>query len=109
MVLFDGTAGQRLNLGMSSITGANSGVFIYSPDGSLVTSVGSVPVPGWNIEAGPLTVTGTYAIVIVPATSSTVAMTLTLSADHRVLDGALAARLLGEIVRRIENPFSTVL
>ena len=31
-------------------------------------------------------------------------MSLTLSADHRVVDGALAARLLGEIVRVIERP-----
>lgn len=31
-------------------------------------------------------------------------MTVTLSADHRVLDGALAAQLLAAIVERIENP-----
>lgn len=31
-------------------------------------------------------------------------MTITLSADHRVLDGALAAQLLAAIVERIENP-----
>lgn len=31
-------------------------------------------------------------------------MTLTLTADHRVLDGALAARLLAAIVARLENP-----
>ncbi|HWM15343.1 MAG TPA: 2-oxo acid dehydrogenase subunit E2 [Microbacterium sp.] len=33
-------------------------------------------------------------------------MTATLSADHRVLDGALAAQLLAAFVRRIENPLS---
>lgn len=31
-------------------------------------------------------------------------MTVTLSADHRVMDGALAARLLAAIVERIESP-----
>jgi len=31
-------------------------------------------------------------------------LTVTLSADHRVMDGALAARLLAAIVGRIENP-----
>lgn len=36
-------------------------------------------------------------------------MTLTISADHRAIDGALAARLLGEIVRLIERPMSMVL
>lgn len=32
-------------------------------------------------------------------------ITLTLSLDHRVLDGAQGARFLGEIVNYIENPF----
>ena len=36
-------------------------------------------------------------------------MTLTLSADHRVLDGALAAKLLGEIVKVLETPLVMVL
>jgi pyruvate dehydrogenase E2 component (dihydrolipoamide acetyltransferase) len=31
-------------------------------------------------------------------------MTATLSADHRVIDGALAARFLGEVKRRLEKP-----
>jgi len=33
-------------------------------------------------------------------------MTVTLSADHRVVDGAVAARWLAAFVRRIENPLS---
>ncbi len=33
-------------------------------------------------------------------------MTVTLSADHRVLDGALAAQWLAAFVKRIENPLS---
>ncbi len=33
-------------------------------------------------------------------------MTVTLSADHRVLDGALAAQWLAAFVKRIENPVS---
>lgn len=36
-------------------------------------------------------------------------MTVTLSADHRVLDGALAARWLAAFVARIENPFALLL
>jgi pyruvate dehydrogenase E2 component (dihydrolipoamide acetyltransferase) len=31
-------------------------------------------------------------------------MTVTLSADHRVLDGALASQWLAAFVRRIESP-----
>ncbi len=36
-------------------------------------------------------------------------MTVTLSADHRVLDGALAAQWLAAFVARIENPLSLLL
>jgi len=36
-------------------------------------------------------------------------MTVTLSADHRVLDGALAAEWLAAFVRRIENPLTILL
>jgi pyruvate dehydrogenase E2 component (dihydrolipoamide acetyltransferase) len=31
-------------------------------------------------------------------------MTATLSADHRVVDGAIAARFLADFKRRMENP-----
>ena len=36
-------------------------------------------------------------------------MTLTVSADHRVVDGAIAARLLASVVRRLEAPLLTLL
>lgn len=36
-------------------------------------------------------------------------MTVTLSADHRVLDGALAAEWLAAFVKRIENPVSVLI
>ena len=36
-------------------------------------------------------------------------MTVTLSADHRVIDGAVAAEWMAAFVRRIENPVSTLL
>jgi pyruvate dehydrogenase E2 component (dihydrolipoamide acetyltransferase) len=36
-------------------------------------------------------------------------MTLTLSCDHRVVDGVLGAQLLGEIVRTLENPLALAL
>ena len=31
-------------------------------------------------------------------------MRVTLSSDHRVIDGALAAQFLGEVRRLLENP-----
>ncbi|HEY4226063.1 MAG TPA: dihydrolipoamide acetyltransferase family protein [Pseudolysinimonas sp.] len=36
-------------------------------------------------------------------------MTVTLSADHRVIDGAVAAEWMAAFVRRLENPVSTLL
>jgi pyruvate dehydrogenase E2 component (dihydrolipoamide acetyltransferase) len=36
-------------------------------------------------------------------------MTLTLSCDHRVIDGALGARLLAEVVKGLEHPFLLVI
>jgi pyruvate dehydrogenase E2 component (dihydrolipoamide acetyltransferase) len=36
-------------------------------------------------------------------------MTVTLSADHRVIDGAVAAEWMAAFVRRIENPVTTLL
>lgn len=36
-------------------------------------------------------------------------MTVTLSADHRVIDGAVAARWMAAFVRRIENPLSILI
>jgi pyruvate dehydrogenase E2 component (dihydrolipoamide acetyltransferase) len=35
-------------------------------------------------------------------------MTVTLSCDHRVVDGALGAKLLAEFKRLIENPVMMV-
>ena len=36
-------------------------------------------------------------------------MTVTLSADHRVIDGALAAEWIAAFTRLIENPVSTLI
>ena len=42
-------------------------------------------------------------------TSFAEVMTLTLSCDHRVIDGALGARFLGALRERIEDPFTLLL
>jgi pyruvate dehydrogenase E2 component (dihydrolipoamide acetyltransferase) len=36
-------------------------------------------------------------------------MTVTLSADHRVIDGEVAARWMAAFVRRIENPLTILI
>ncbi len=76
------------NLGMYGVTEFSA---IINPPQSAILAVGLArqqPV----VEDGQLAV-GTV-------------MTVTLSADHRVLDGALAAQWLAAFVRRIEHPVS---
>ena len=76
------------NLGMYGVTEFSA---IINPPQSAILAVGlarQVPV----VDDGALAV-GTV-------------MTVTLSADHRVLDGALAAQWLAAFVRRIEHPVS---
>jgi len=76
------------NLGMYGVTEFSA---IINPPQSAILAVGlarQVPV----VDDGQLAV-GTV-------------MTVTLSADHRVLDGALAAQWLAAFVKRIEHPLS---
>ncbi len=49
---------------------------------------------------------GAKAIVQDGEIRSATLMSATLSADHRVIDGALGARFLAAIVERLENPYS---
>jgi pyruvate dehydrogenase E2 component (dihydrolipoamide acetyltransferase) len=79
------------NLGMYGVTEFSA---IINPPQSAILAVGCArKVP---VVAGELIEVGTV-------------MTVTMSADHRVIDGALAARWLAAFVRRIENPLSIVI
>ena len=40
---------------------------------------------------------------------SATVMSVTLSVDHRAIDGALGARLLAEIVEKLENPIALLI
>ncbi len=69
--------------------GVESFSAIINPPSAMTLAVGSVrPAP--VVEAGK----------VVPAE----VLTLTLSCDHRVVDGVLAARFLGEVAGLLENP-----
>src|SRR5262249_8177616 len=74
------------NLGM---LGVDSCVAIINPPQCAILAVGQVAacvVPqGGEIAIRPM-------------------MTMTLSADHRIVDGAIAARFLHEVKRLLENP-----
>jgi pyruvate dehydrogenase E2 component (dihydrolipoamide acetyltransferase) len=74
------------NLGMYGITEFSA---IINPPQSAILAVG---------RATP------QAVVVDGALAVATVMTVTLSADHRVLDGALAAQWLAAFVNRIESP-----
>lgn len=74
------------NLGMYGITEFSA---IINPPQSAILAVG---------RATP------QAVVVDGALAVATVMTVTLSADHRVLDGALAAQWLAAFVNRVENP-----
>jgi pyruvate dehydrogenase E2 component (dihydrolipoamide acetyltransferase) len=76
------------NLGMYGVTEFSA---IINPPQSAILAVGAA-------RQQPVVVDGALAVGTV--------MTVTLSADHRVLDGALAAQWLKAFVTRIENPLS---
>jgi pyruvate dehydrogenase E2 component (dihydrolipoamide acetyltransferase) len=83
------------NLGMYRV---REFVAIINPPESVILAVGTV-------EKRPVVVdkSGRDEIVIARR------MTLTLSCDHRVVDGALGARLLAEVVKLLEKPLGLVL
>jgi pyruvate dehydrogenase E2 component (dihydrolipoamide acetyltransferase) len=78
------------NLGMF---GTQAFSAIINPPQAGILAVGAA-------RAAPVVVDGVLAVGTI--------MTVTLSADHRVLDGALAARWLAAFVTRVENPVSTL-
>ena len=70
---FNGTAGQRVSLRIASISlsgGISLSLTILKPDGSTLASSGFVNSGGNFIDVQPLTATGTYAIVVDPASVS---------------------------------------
>jgi pyruvate dehydrogenase E2 component (dihydrolipoamide acetyltransferase) len=79
------------NLGMMDVTGFTA---IINPPEAAILAVGSVrKVP----------------VVVDDAIAVGHRMNVTLSADHRLVDGAVAARFLGEVRRLLENPVALLL
>lgn len=79
------------NLGMFGVTEFSA---ILNPPHSGILAVG-------RAVQKPVVVDGELAVGTV--------MTVTLSADHRVIDGAVAAQWLSAFVRRIENPLTILI
>ncbi len=74
----NGTAGQRLSLGLTNVTLASTTVSILTPDGSSLVS-GNFGTQGGALDTPPLPVSGTYAVLIDQTFGNTGSMTLTLS------------------------------
>jgi pyruvate dehydrogenase E2 component (dihydrolipoamide acetyltransferase) len=83
------------NLGMY---GVREFVAILNPPESVIVAVGAS-------EKRPMVIAHEGRDEIAVATR----MTLTVSCDHRVVDGVLGARLLAEVVRLLEKPLALVL
>ncbi|MGX5682664.1 dihydrolipoamide acetyltransferase family protein [Schumannella luteola] len=79
------------NLGMYGITEFSA---IINPPQSAILAVG-------RARPEPVVVDGAIEVGTI--------MTVTLSADHRVLDGALAAQWLAAFVKNIENPLGMLI
>jgi pyruvate dehydrogenase E2 component (dihydrolipoamide acetyltransferase) len=79
------------NLGMYGVTEFSA---ILNPPHSGILAVGGA-------TQKPVVVDGELAVGTV--------MTVTLSADHRVIDGAVAAQWIAAFVRRIENPLTILI
>ena len=59
---------------------------------------GAILAVGAGVQTAVVTGDGTLGVATV--------MTLSLSVDHRVIDGALGAELLKAIVENLENPMA---
>lgn len=82
MMVFDGTAGQRISVGFSGVTVTQFSANVYRPDGvSLLLSAPTVNTSGGSIDLGLLPLTGTYTIFLDPVSTYTGTMTVTVSTE----------------------------
>ncbi len=78
LVVFDGVAGQQISLQMTGVTISSSSVTVFNPNGTTLASSGSFGTGGSFIDTKTLGVTGTYTIMVDPASTNTGSMTLNL-------------------------------
>ena len=87
-------AGATFAISNMGMFGVSSFVAIIQPPQSAILAVGAV---------------ATQAVIRDDEVVAADMMTATVSADHRVVDGADGARFIGEIKRILENPFTLLL
>lgn len=82
LLVFNGTAGQRVSVGLSAVTVPQFTAAVYRPDGVVMT----VPAPlfgtgGGSLDLGVLPLTGTYTIFFDPVSTYTGNITVTVSTE----------------------------
>ena len=82
LMVFNGTAGQRISVGLSAVTVPQFTGSVYRPDGVVMT----VPAPlfgtgGGSLDLGILPLTGTYTIFLDPVSTYTGNITVTVSTE----------------------------
>lgn len=81
LMVFDGTVGQRINLGFSAATLSQFNITVYRPDGLITGGISTLNTSGGGIDVGVLPMSGTYTIFIDPANPFTGTVTVTASTE----------------------------
>jgi YD repeat-containing protein len=100
---FAGQPGQRLSLGITSVTLAGSYVSVYKPDGAILISRTWIATAGGAIDMPPLPSAGTFVIVVEPNGTNSGNMTLTLSEELRVPIVINGSPVAAKITRPAQN------
>ncbi len=81
LLVFDGIAGQRLSIGLSSATITQFAVSVYRPDGGALTTPVTYNTTGGGLDLPVLPMAGTYTIFLNPVSTYTGNVTVTLSTE----------------------------
>lgn len=81
LMVFDGVAGQRLSIGLSSATITQFAVSVYRPDGGALTTPVTYNTSGGSLDLPVLPMAGTYTIFLDPVSTYIGNVTVTLSTE----------------------------
>jgi YD repeat-containing protein len=81
LMVFDGVAGQRVNIGLSAVTVTQFYATVYRPDGVALTTPAYYGTGGGSIDLPVLPMTGTYTVFLDPYSTYTGSITVTVSTE----------------------------
>lgn len=88
LMVFDGVAGQRINIGFSGVTVTQFKATVYRPDGVAMNTSPTFGTVGGSVDLPVLPMTGTYTIFLDPVSTYTGNITVTVSTE---LTGSITA------------------